>query len=123
MVQNTKKVLSIALTVALVVASAQIVNGAQTSSPAAAPNAGAPTETAPQTAEELQALVAPIALYPDALVAQILAAVNVSRSGGDRGVLGGAKQKPNRKHVDAGGRCAILGCQRESTDGVSFGAG
>src|SRR5271170_1272546 len=29
---------------------------------------------APLTAEELQALVAPIALYPDALVAQILAA-------------------------------------------------
>jgi Protein of unknown function (DUF3300) len=29
---------------------------------------------APQTAEELQALVAPIALYPDALVAQILSA-------------------------------------------------
>jgi uncharacterized membrane protein YgcG len=74
MIQNTKKVLAIALTAVLVVASAQIVNGAQTSSPAAAPNAGPPTETAQQTPAELQALVAPIALYPDALVAQILTA-------------------------------------------------
>jgi len=35
---------------------------------------GNPTETVPQSASELQALVAPIALYPDALVAQILTA-------------------------------------------------
>jgi uncharacterized protein DUF3300 len=34
----------------------------------------APVQTAPQTPEQLQQLVAPIALYPDALVAQILAA-------------------------------------------------
>ena len=33
-----------------------------------------PGQGAPETAEELQALVAPIALYPDALVAQILSA-------------------------------------------------
>src|SRR5271165_6567221 len=33
-----------------------------------------PGQGAPQTAQELQALVAPIALYPDALVAQILSA-------------------------------------------------
>jgi hypothetical protein len=33
-----------------------------------------PTEAAPQSAKELQALVAPIALYPDSLVAQILTA-------------------------------------------------
>lgn len=35
---------------------------------------GAPTEAAPKPAEQLQALVAPIALYPDPLVAQILSA-------------------------------------------------
>ncbi|HTZ49935.1 MAG TPA: DUF3300 domain-containing protein [Verrucomicrobiae bacterium] len=35
---------------------------------------GNPTEAATQTPEQLQALVAPIALYPDALVAQILTA-------------------------------------------------
>src|SRR5215469_5761050 len=33
-----------------------------------------PTDAAPQSAKELQALVAPIALYPDSLVAQILTA-------------------------------------------------
>jgi Protein of unknown function (DUF3300) len=36
--------------------------------------AGSATEAAPKTASELQALVAPIALYPDALVAQVLSA-------------------------------------------------
>ncbi len=34
----------------------------------------APVQSAPQTPDQLQQLVAPIALYPDALVAQILAA-------------------------------------------------
>lgn len=34
----------------------------------------APVQSAPETPEQLQQLVAPIALYPDALVAQILAA-------------------------------------------------
>jgi hypothetical protein len=42
--------------------------------PAAAPPPAYPGQGAPETAEELQALVAPIALYPDALVAQILSA-------------------------------------------------
>ncbi len=44
------------------------------STTAPAPAATYPGQGAPQTAEELQALVAPIALYPDALVAQILSA-------------------------------------------------
>ena len=44
----------------------------QSSTPAA--NGGNPTEPAPQSAAELESLVAPIALYPDALVAQILSA-------------------------------------------------
>ncbi|HUN61945.1 MAG TPA: DUF3300 domain-containing protein [Candidatus Sulfotelmatobacter sp.] len=39
-----------------------------------AQDAGNPTEAAPQTPEQLQSLVAPIALYPDSLVAQILTA-------------------------------------------------
>src|SRR5579859_6396206 len=37
-------------------------------------SAPVPVQTAPQTPEQLQQLVAPIALYPDALVAQVLAA-------------------------------------------------
>src|SRR3984885_11858400 len=44
-------------------------NAAQTSSTQAAPE-----EYAPLTADELDALVAPIALYPDALIAQVLGA-------------------------------------------------
>jgi len=41
----------------------------------AAPSAAqVPLQAAPQTPEQLQQLVAPIALYPDSLVAQILAA-------------------------------------------------
>jgi uncharacterized membrane protein YgcG len=38
------------------------------------PDTGYPTAAAPLSANQLQALVAPIALYPDSLVAQILAA-------------------------------------------------
>jgi Protein of unknown function (DUF3300) len=41
---------------------------------AQSPAATAPTLHAPQTPDQLQQLVAPIALYPDSLVAQILAA-------------------------------------------------
>jgi len=44
-------------------------SGAQSTSPSAAPE-----EYAPLTSDELDGLVAPIALYPDALVAQVLGA-------------------------------------------------
>src|SRR5271163_2671575 len=44
-------------------------SGAQSKSPSAAPE-----EYAPLTSDELDGLVAPIALYPDALVAQVLGA-------------------------------------------------
>src|SRR6516225_8451630 len=36
-------------------------------------NTGAPTKAAPQSESELRALVAPIALYPDNLVGEVLA--------------------------------------------------
>lgn len=80
-----KEILGIALSVILVVAPCQVVYGQQepTSTPAqgntestsqgSGPEAQNPNEEpAPQSAEQIQALVAPIALYPDALVAQIL---------------------------------------------------
>jgi hypothetical protein len=71
--KNMEKILSVMLTLVLLVASSQVMNGAQT--PAAAPaDTGSPTEAPPQSASELQALVAPIALYPDSLVAQVLTA-------------------------------------------------
>ena len=69
---NVQRLLSVSLTLLLSTAP-QILNGAQT--PEGAPAAsGNPTEPAAQTASQLQALVAPIALYPDNLVAEILAA-------------------------------------------------
>ena len=64
--------LSTLLSFILVSAPPQILYGYQVSGSASANDSGNPTETAPLTASELQALVAPIALYPDALVAQIL---------------------------------------------------
>jgi hypothetical protein len=72
--KKLQRVLSLPLTSILVVVSSQVLNGAQT--PAVTPSAdtGNPTEVTPQSASELQALVAPIALYPDSLVAQILTA-------------------------------------------------
>jgi len=51
------------------------------------PSTQMPVQAAKQTPAQLQQLVAPIALYPDALVAQILAASTLSRSGrGSRSV-------------------------------------
>src|SRR5215472_4695699 len=47
--------------------------GIQEAGPSA-PSEGNPTDAAPHNANDLQALVAPIALYPDSLVAQILTA-------------------------------------------------
>jgi len=48
--------------------------GFQTSAGSASPDSGNPTQGVSQSASDLQALVAPIALYPDALVAQVLTA-------------------------------------------------
>src|SRR5271163_3496930 len=53
--------------------SSGLLYGAQGQPAETGTDTGNPTEAAPMTAAQLQALVAPIALYPDALVAQILA--------------------------------------------------
>jgi Protein of unknown function (DUF3300) len=55
-------------------ADAEMLFQTQPQAPATTPTSTYPGQGAPETAEELQALVAPIALYPDALVAQILSA-------------------------------------------------
>ena len=65
------QLLSLALTFALIITTTGTDISAQQPSDEGSPGAG---ESAPQTPEELQALVAPIALYPDQLVAQILGA-------------------------------------------------
>ena len=72
--RRSKKCLSGALSFVIVTASSQILYGYQTPAAAPAPDTGNPTESAAMSANQLQALVAPIALYPDALVAQILGA-------------------------------------------------
>jgi Protein of unknown function (DUF3300) len=46
-----------------------------------ASSSGIQNEYAPYTPEDLDNLVAPIALYPDALVAQVLGAATFSRPG------------------------------------------
>ena len=73
-----RQTLSVALCLVLIVATmgsgadAAMMYQSQGAAPASAPSSGYPGQGTPETAEELQALVAPIALYPDALVAQIL---------------------------------------------------
>ena len=63
-----KQILSMTLFFLLVVAALPLEAGAQQS----APPSGYSGQGVPLTAEELQQLTGPIALYPDALVAQIL---------------------------------------------------
>jgi hypothetical protein len=72
--KNAKKYLSAVIGFVLASGSSQILYGYQAPAAAPAADTGNPTEGAPQSTSELQSLVAPIALYPDALVAQILTA-------------------------------------------------
>jgi hypothetical protein len=70
MIRNVmKQLLSTTLSLLLVIGAMPLESGAQE-----AGSAGYSGQGVPLTAEELQQLVAPIALYPDALVAQILGA-------------------------------------------------
>jgi len=69
-----EKFLSVALSFVLIMTSSQILYGHQSQSSTPVADTGNPTEAAPMNASELQSLVAPIALYPDSLVAQILTA-------------------------------------------------
>src|SRR5262249_17002892 len=70
------KVLALVLSGAIVFVQSEIIYGQQEAPSTSAAEGGEPasqnTQPAPETAEQVQALVAPIALYPDALVAQIL---------------------------------------------------
>ncbi len=72
--KHAQQILSVVLSYSLLAVSPQLLYGYQASDAAPANDSGNPTDAAPRSASELQALVAPIALYPDALVAQVLAA-------------------------------------------------
>ena len=68
-----KKTLTMMLSFVLFAASSQSLCGYQTAEPPSSETSGG-TQAAPMSPEQLNALVAPVALYPDASVAQILAA-------------------------------------------------
>jgi hypothetical protein len=59
---------------AVLVGLALVIASSQNPSVAQAPDAATPTQAAPMSQSELRSLVAPIALYPDNLVAEVLAA-------------------------------------------------
>src|SRR5215813_4884276 len=69
--KTVRRVLSV-LSLLLAAGGSQILYAYQEQQ--APPPQGADAAPAPQSAEQIQALVAPIALYPDALVAQVLSA-------------------------------------------------
>jgi len=71
---NFEKTLSTVLCFLFVNYSSGALYAYQSQSSTTSTDTSSPTEPAPQTASELESLVAPIALYPDALVAQILSA-------------------------------------------------
>ena len=74
--KETKKLLTVLLSFILLSTPWQIlcVYGYQTAGSPTTGEASGGTEGAPMSTSELQSLVAPIALYPDSLVAQILTA-------------------------------------------------
>jgi hypothetical protein len=69
--KDTQQILAVVLSFVLIGAP---LYGYTNTGPVPTADAGGAADSATQRASELQALVAPIALYPDALVAQILAA-------------------------------------------------
>ena len=64
------RTLAVVLSLLLATAPSHVLDGYQATEPAP----GGATDGAPLSTSQLNALVAPIALYPDALVAQILSA-------------------------------------------------
>src|SRR5271155_1429514 len=72
--EKIRKTFVVLLSCVFAATSSHILYGFQDSGAVPAANTGSPTEGAPLSPSELQSLVAPIALYPDALVAQILTA-------------------------------------------------
>src|SRR5215470_4150195 len=69
--ENSKALVSAVLCVVLVAVQQPMVSGQQEPAPPSEQSTQ-PEAPAPQSAQQIQALVAPIALYPDALVAQVL---------------------------------------------------
>src|SRR4029450_10531956 len=66
--------LAVVLSFVLATVPSNVLDGSQITESAPGAGPGGATDSAPLSASDLKALVAPIALYPDALVAQILSA-------------------------------------------------
>ena len=85
--KELRNVLSVLISLALLTGSSTIVSGFQNEQ--ASKETEAPTHAAPMSENEIKGLVAPIALYPDNLVAMVLAAAT---SDCDCRLLGAAAQ-------------------------------
>ena len=82
----------------------------------------APPPNTPQTPEQLQQLVAPIALYPDSLVAQILAASTFPEQVVRGRQMGASASRSEGRRSGAGGGPATLGSERQGARCVSVRA-
>ncbi len=69
-VKTAKQILVVVLSFTLVTVPSQVIYGQQ--EPTSSPAQQDPSAPAPQSGKQIQSLVSPIALYPDALVAQVL---------------------------------------------------
>ncbi len=77
-----------------------------------------PPAVAPLTSSQLDALVAPIALYPDALVAQVLAAASYADEVAFADLWLAQNQNLQGDRAHPGSGSTILGSQRKSADAV-----
>ena len=120
--QNIRKFLPVMLSFILVTTSSQTLYGYQTATSPPPADGGNPTDPAPQSVAELQALVAPIALYPDALVAQILTASTFP----DQVAIANYWVQQNKNLTGSALMQAvdkqIVGCEREGAHRISVGA-
>ena len=78
---------------------------------------------AQQTPDQLQQLVAPIALYPDSLVAQILAASTFPEQVVEADRWLQANPELERRRVGSGDRPTAVGPQRQGAHGIPVGPG
>ena len=113
-----KRILSAGLIFALLIAQSQVLYGQEP-----APDAAPPSSPAPQSAEQIQALVAPITLLSRRPGSPGALGGDVSRSNCTRTELAVGAQGFDRSSPDAGSRQTILGSQREGAHSVSVCAG
>ena len=119
-INDAKKMVSVILGFILVAVPPQCVYGYQTSGSNSVNGVGGSTDSTPMTASALQALVAPIALYPDALVAQVLAASTFPDQVAIANYWLQQNKTSDRNFSDAGRGQAVMGSERESAHAVPF---